>query len=81
LLLHVRKEARCREFADKRLFGRLCHDARPVAKKVELHTVGRHCVFGVGDAAKAGALYLGINDARETVTGVQGQLEVRIEAL
>jgi len=34
-----------------------------------------------GDAAKAGALYLGINDARETVTGVQGQLEVRIEAL
>jgi hypothetical protein len=30
-------------------------------------------------AAKAGALYLGINDARETVTGVQGQLEVRID--
>jgi hypothetical protein len=32
-----------------------------------------------GDAEKAGALYLGINDARETVTGVQGQLEVRID--
>ena len=39
LLLHVRKEARCRELADERLFGRLCHDARPVAKKVELHTM------------------------------------------
>ena len=23
----------------ERLFGRLCHDARPVAKKVELHTM------------------------------------------
>src|ERR1700730_7761435 len=39
LLLQVRKEARCRELADERLFGRLCHDARPVAKKVELHTM------------------------------------------
>src|SRR5580693_7079052 len=28
-----------RELADERLFGRLCHDARPVAKKVELHTM------------------------------------------
>jgi hypothetical protein len=27
-----------RRVADERLFGRLCHDARPVAKKVELHT-------------------------------------------
>ena len=39
LLLHVRKEARCRELADERLFGRLCHDAQPVAKKVDLHTM------------------------------------------
>src|ERR1700730_873650 len=34
LLLHVRKKARCRELADERLFGRLCHDVRPLAKKV-----------------------------------------------
>jgi hypothetical protein len=47
--------------------------------KLVLFSVGRHCVFSVGDAAKAGALYLGINDARETVTGVQGLLKVRID--
>jgi hypothetical protein len=67
-----RSRARCRSCARWRRAG---------WDKLILFSVGRHCVFGVGDAAKAGALYLGINDARETVTGVQGQLEVRIEAL
>jgi hypothetical protein len=57
-------------------------DLKPDKDKVILFSVGRHCVFSVTEAAKTGALYLGINDGREGLTGVQGQLEVTIcEAL
>ena len=57
-------------------------DLKPDKDKVILFSVGRHCVFSVTDAVKTGALYLGINDGREGITGVQGQLEVTIcEAL
>jgi hypothetical protein len=57
-------------------------DLKPDKDKVVLFGVGRHCVFSIGDANKAASLYLGINDTREGICQLQGQLEVTIfEAL
>jgi hypothetical protein len=57
-------------------------DFKPDKDKLVLFGVGRHCVFSISDAAKAGSLYLGMNDTGETAAKVQGQLEVTVfEAL
>jgi hypothetical protein len=57
-------------------------DIRPDKDKVTLFGVGRHCVFSITDANKTGSLYLGVNDAPESIRRLQGQLEVTIsEAL
>jgi hypothetical protein len=56
-------------------------EIKPDKDKVVLFGVGRHCVVSV-DAAKAGALYLGINDTHASAAQLQGQLLVTIsEAL
>lgn len=54
-------------------------DLKPDTNKVVLFSAGRHCVFSVADAAKAGPLYLGINDLPNSQTRVEGQIEVIIE--
>ena len=41
--------------------------------------IGRYCVCKAADAAKAGPLYLGVNDQYEWMTKVKGQIEVEIE--
>jgi hypothetical protein len=57
-------------------------DVKPDKDKVVLFSAGRHCVFSIADATKAGSLYLGMNDTKESVAKLQGQLEVTIfEAL
>lgn len=57
-------------------------DVQPDKDKLMVFSAGRHCVFSVADAAKAGSLYLGINDTVSSRAKVQGQLEVSIyEAL
>ena len=54
-------------------------DLKPDLSKVVLFGAGRHCVFSIADAAKAGPLYLGINDLPSSQTKVTGQIEVTIE--
>ena len=54
-------------------------DLKPDANKVTVFSVGRYCVFSVADAAKAGPLYLGINDLPNSQAKVVGQIEVTIE--
>jgi hypothetical protein len=55
-------------------------DLKADKDKLVLFSVGRHCVFSISDPAKAGSLYLGINDT--AVARVRGRLEVTIfEAL
>lgn len=54
-------------------------DSKPDSDKCILFSVGRHCVFSISEPTRAGALYLGINDARVAISGVAGQLEVRID--
>ena len=47
-----------------------------------MFAVGRHCVFTVTEAAKAGTLYLGVNNAPGDLSLLDGTLEVTIsEAL
>jgi hypothetical protein len=56
-------------------------EVKPDKDKVVLFGVGRHCVISV-EAAKAGALYLGVNDTHASAIQMQGQLRVMIyEAL
>lgn len=56
-------------------------DLKPDKEKVVLFAVGRHCVFTV-EATKTGTLYLGVNDALDSLVRVQGQLEITLsEAL
>lgn len=54
-------------------------DLKPDTNKVTVFSAGRHCVFSVADAAKAGPLYLGINDVPNSQAKVVGQIEVTIE--
>jgi hypothetical protein len=55
-------------------------DRKADKDKLVLFSVGRHCVFSISDPAKAGSLYLGINDT--AAAKVSGCLEVTIsEAL
>lgn len=54
-------------------------DLTPDITKVLLFSAGRHCVFSIPDAAKAGPLYLGINDLAKSQAKVTGQIEVTIE--
>lgn len=54
-------------------------DLKPDNNKVTLFSAGRYCVFSIADAAKAGPLYLGINDLPSSQTNVEGQIEVTIE--
>ena len=57
-------------------------DIKIDAAKLILFSVGRHCVFSVTDPLKTGSLYLGINDTKDSVAKVTGQLTVTIyEAL
>jgi hypothetical protein len=57
-------------------------DLKPDKDKLLLFSVGRHCVFSIADGSKVGSLYLGMNDTKETLRKVHGQLEVTIfEAL
>jgi hypothetical protein len=53
-------------------------DVQPDKDKLLVFSAGRHCVFSVADAAKAGSLYLGINDTAGSRSRVTGQLEVTI---
>jgi hypothetical protein len=56
-------------------------DLKPDKEKVVLFAVGRHCVFTV-EATKTGTLYLGVNDALDSLVRVRGQLEITLsEAL
>ncbi|MFN2407675.1 MAG: hypothetical protein ABR594_16625 [Pyrinomonadaceae bacterium] len=54
-------------------------DLKPDTNKVTVFSAGRHCVFSVADATKAGPLYLGINDLPNSQAKVAGQIEVTIE--
>jgi hypothetical protein len=54
-------------------------DFKPDANKVILFGVGRHCVFSVADPAKAGPLYLGMNDTPNSQSKVTKLLDVVIE--
>lgn len=52
------------------------------AERMMLFGVGRYCVFQAPEAAKAGPLYLGVNDTPGSACHLKGQLQVRIsEAL
>jgi hypothetical protein len=53
-------------------------DVKPDKEKVTVFGVGRHCVFSITDATKTGALYLGMNDARASLTHASGSLEIKI---
>ena len=54
-------------------------DLKPDSNKVTLFSAGRYCIFSIADAAKAGPLYLGINDLAGSQTNVDGQIDVTIE--
>ena len=41
--------------------------------------IGRYCVYQITDEAKAGPLYLGVNDLWVLMSKVSGQIEVEIE--
>lgn len=50
--------------------------------KTVVFGVGKYCVFSIADAAKAGCLYLSINDTQVAAAKVKGQLQVTLsEAL
>jgi hypothetical protein len=57
-------------------------DLKPDKDKLILFSVGRHCVFSISDASKAGALYLGMNDTYDSQAKLEGELQITIyEAL
>jgi hypothetical protein len=57
-------------------------DVKADKDKVVLFGIGRRCVFSISDAAKAGPLYLGMNDTLQGASKFQGHLDVTIsEAL
>ncbi len=47
-------------------------------KELVIFSVGRHCVFSVADAAKAGTLYLAMNDVPASQSKVGNSIEVTI---
>lgn len=53
-------------------------DVKPDQEKNTLFSVGRHCVFSITDSTKVGSLYLGMNDAKETMARIRGGLQVKI---
>jgi hypothetical protein len=62
-------------------------EVKPDKQKAMLFGVGRYCVVSIeasktGEAAKTGALYLGVNDTSAGAIGLEGTLTVKIyEAL
>lgn len=54
-------------------------DTKIDSAKLVLFSVGRHCVFSLSDPVHAGSLYLGMNDAMDSISKLQGQLEVTLD--